>query len=784
VLNRPQSNSTFWEEERRRLRERYPSLFNYLDRIGAKVTLNFRSHVIREKDEGSRYYHDRVRIKVENSGEIEVEPGYLFKDEIDPADFKPSEEEQEKIKAEVAAKPFPRSIPGCLDDPILDLVGVDPSELFPCFEKKGKLVLMIHRRKVDKSDGESYYVPYSFWDDGVWRQMEPDGLLPLFGLERQFSEDCREYARAKIMIHEGAKAARRVYELLERGDHPWREELATYVHLGWIGGVNRVHDVDWSPIKKLDPNYHVTLACDYDVGGINAASAISKNLQRSLLALKFDDRFPETFDLADDWPTHKSWWHGAHYRGPRLDEFLFPATWATKALKVPGSDKPIFNITNRFAAEWLWVESQDAFVNRQQPNILRKRAAFNSRVRSFSDVEDTARLFDRLEAPKCDGLAYEPGAPPGVVNVGGERLVNLYRPTDVKPIEGNPTPFLRFLTHLVPDRIDRKFVLRWITTLVACPWVKMSIANLGVSERQGVGKTTLGEILARLVGLHNTSFPNEKEIVDSGFTSWIRNKRLVIINEIYPGRSKNSRKMYDVLKERVTDPHVDVNEKYLKPHTISNHAHFLAFSNSTQALHLDDDDRRWFVPEVTETLRNKEYWDGFYAWWKNGDGLGIIYGWLLKLVEDPAYVVSTGERAPSSAAKKEMIADLMSDGERIAFDHGEHVAELNTESETRPPEKLKKIVHAVDDVRDWVATRLQMSREDPRLPSPLAIRRALVRAGLREPKLAKGEKRKRFPIAALGGRKCFIVANFAIAAGAKWDDLREFYTNADGAARV
>src|SRR5262249_42858477 len=123
--------------------------------------------------------------------------------------------------------------------------------------------------------------------------------------------------------------------------------------------------------------------------------------------------------------------------------------------------------------------------------------------------------------------------------------------------------------------------------------------------------------------------------------------------------------------------------------------------------------------------------------------------------------------------------------ERIAFDHGEHVAELNTESEARPAEKpLRKIVHAVDDVRDWVATRLQVSREDTRLPSPLAIRRALVRAGLREPKLAKGDKRKRFPIAALGGRKCFIVANFAIAAGAKWDDLREFYRNADEAARM
>jgi hypothetical protein len=771
VLNK-KSESEFQKEERQRLRDMCPALVAYLNRVGANATLNFGSHVVREKDEDDRYWRDRVRIKIDKNGEVRVEPDYMLKDEVDPAEFEPTDEEREAIKNEVAAKPFPTPVPFSSDDlaRATDLVGVDRSELYPYRDESGDLFMMIQRRR--ENDEGSYWLTYTLWSDNVWRRMEPE-LLPLFGLDKLFGKDRGEYGRAKIMIHEGAKAARRIYELLERGDHPWHEELDKCVHLGWPGGVNRVHSVDWSEIKKLPPDEHVVLACDNDVGGVNAASAISQILGRSLLALKFDDRFPATFDLADDWPTkHKNWWQGKHYRGPRLDEFLFPATWATKVLKDPKgkSDKPIYKITDRFAAEWLWVESQDAFVNRQQPNILRRRAAFNSRVRSFSDVEDTARLFDRLESPKCDGLAYEPGSPSGVINVGGERLVNLYRPSDVKPIEGDPRPFIKFMLHLVPNRKDRRFALRWITTLVARPWIKMSVAILQVSVRQGVGKTTLGEILAQLVGIHNASFPNEKEIVNSGFTSWIRNKRLVVINEIYPGRSS---KMYDVTKEKVTDPHVDVNEKYLKPHTISNHAHFLGNSNSTQALHLDDADRRWAVPGITENLRNRAYWNGFYAWWKNGDGLGIIYGWLLKRAEKEANLIETGEHAPMSAAKEEIVTDSMSDGERIAFDFGEHVAELNT-----------KIVLSVDDVRDFVATRLQIHREDRSLASPLAIRRTLVRAGLREPKLARGEKRKRFPIAAHGGRKSYIVANFNIEPGTKWEDIKGYYENADRAARM
>jgi hypothetical protein len=782
VLNRPQSESEFREEERRRLRERYPALVAYLDRVGANVPLNFGSHVVREKDPDSSYSRDRVRIKIERDGGIEVEPGYMLKDEVDPAEFAPTDAEREAIKKEIAAKPFPRSIPGSPDDSILDLVGVDPSELYPCFEKNGKLVLMIHRRKIDE-EGESYYVPYSFWDDNVWRKMEPE-RIPLFGLEKQFGKDRRKHARAKIMIHEGAKAARRVDEILEQGDHPWHEELSTYVHLGWLGGVNAVNRTDWSEIKKLPPIYRVTLALDNDTGGINAASAISRILGRSLLALKFDDRFPETFDLADDWPTnHKDWWHGKHYRGPRLDEFLFPATWATKTLKNPkDKSKPIHKITDRFAAEWLWVADQDAFISRLQSNIVRKRPTFNSRVRSFSDVEDTARLFDRDESHKCDGLTYRPGAPDArVINERGERKVNRYRPGDVKPIAGDARPFVKFLLHFIPNRRDRRLVLRWITTLVACPWVKMRYGLLLVSLCQGVGKNTLGEILGELVGLHNTSFPTEETILNSKFNDWIANKRLVVISEIYAGRG---RKMYDALKDKVTDAHVEVNEKYLKSYKIENYAHFLALSNYHQALHLDDEDRRWLVPKVTENPRDEAYWNGFYAWLR-GDGLGIILDYLKKLAEDPAFVVGTGERAPASAAKEEIIVDSMSDGERIAFDHGEHVVELNTASETRPEKKpLHKIVHAVDDVRDFVATQLRIGPDDRRLASPLAIRRALVRAGLREPKLARGEKRKRFSIARRSGKKSYIVANFEIAAGAKWEDIERYYRNADEVAAM
>src|SRR5262249_41885885 len=161
------------------------------------------------------------------------------------------------------------------------------------------------------------------------------------------------------------------------------------------------------------------------------------------------------------------------YRGPTLDDCLFSATWATETMKVPGSKKLAHKIRDQFAAEWLWVEDLNAFVNRRQVNHLRSKEAFNSRVPAFSDVEDTARLLVRRRREQCERVDYMPGERPGVVNVGGERVVNTCRPASVKGMIGDAKPFCDFMRYLIPDKKDRREAMRWITTEVVKIEVRM-----------------------------------------------------------------------------------------------------------------------------------------------------------------------------------------------------------------------------------------------------------------------------------------------------------------------
>jgi hypothetical protein len=119
--------------------------------------------------------------------------------------------------------------------------------------------------------------------------------LPLWGLEALTPS-------AKVMIHEGAKAARAVRQMLADGTaHPWADDLRGFVHLGWPGGSPNPHRVDWSPINAAHPEL-VVVTADNDNGGRAAVPKIARAIKMPMMMVQWDDTWPEKFDLADPFP--------------------------------------------------------------------------------------------------------------------------------------------------------------------------------------------------------------------------------------------------------------------------------------------------------------------------------------------------------------------------------------------------------------------------------------------------------------------------------------------------
>lgn len=634
------------------------SVRDYLNRIGARVR-SMRTAVIEER--AGKYWSDLAVVRFDDDGTVRVEDRFM-----------PTDPEQAAIKDEFKTVTFPKNRivfePPNWPEEVQELIDAgDTDSWFQLRNQNGELLMVQVRRKVRGPEGDDrVYVPWTLWDDGEWRQMEPEGMLPLWGLDKIGD-------KTTVFIHEGAKAARAMQRMVSRATpadrerydaHPWAEELDNAAHIGWIGGALSPQRTDWSSLRKMGIK-RAFIVSDNDAPGISAVPKIAFWLHMPTFNLRFTKAFPGSFDLADEFPDYMFDEYEGHknYTGPSFLSCLTPATWATDMIpNKNGKAAPV--LREHFRDMFCYADGADLFVCKEMPHIIKAEKIMNAMLAPFSHVAETCRLIHKAYDGRIVSLAYRPDLPYRTITTH-ETQVNLFTPTAVKSRMGDARPWLEFMAYLIPEEKERHELMRWCATLIAKPEVRMEYAVLLVSERQGIGKTTLGStILAPLVGVQNVGYPQESAIVDSQFNDWLANRRLVIVNEIYSGHSW---KAYNTLKSYITDKQVTVNVKYQRPYTLENWAHIFACSNSLNALRMEEDDRRWFHPKLAEDPWPRAKFVAFNQWLKAG-GLNIIRAWAdnFELAGFGKYV-AVGERAPMTDQKKALIRESMSEARREAL---------------------------------------------------------------------------------------------------------------------
>ena len=675
-----------------------PAVRAYLARIGAEVR-SMRAAAVRERV--GRYLRDRAGIRLAPDGNVAVAPA----EGENAANFEPTEAERHAIRIEATGASWAelnlvntiRNAPPELRDSVKD-------DVFEFRDPDGNIIMLQVRQQNAKGKA---YIPWTFWTDNKWRKMEPDGPLPLWGLDQLKDH-------AVVFIHEGAKAARAMRRLVEDESpqgkaalaaHPWGAEMEHCAHLGWIGGAPNPHRTDWSPLAKSGVTKAYIVA-DNDQQGVDAVPKIAKQLRRAPItieAVRFDARFKSGFDLADPFP--EAMFKKGRYTGPAFGDCAEPATLATQVKPAPPPSgrgrppAPKVSWRSEFINQWIMaiVGGKTMFVARHNPVRLWSEDEFNTLSRPFSDVPRLSDLF-KLEglSARVEALAFEPGEASRVLNLNGARSVNLYTPPRIRATPGDVAPFEQFLEHLFPVADDRWKVKRWVATFIACPGVKMRYGLLLASAMQGVGKTTLCEILKKLAGEHNCSAPSARDVVESQFNSWIVRKRLVFVNEIYAGTDWTA---YNKLKSYIADDTLLANEKHVPGYNVTNWAHFILCSNSPVALKVDPLDRRFLVPEVTEAKQPPDFpdfWPRLHDWLAGG-GYGIIRHWAESFVaKHSSYRVGPGEDAPETSRKLQLIEDSRSPEERTVMS----LADAARERAATAGEPVILVEH---DVGAWLA---------------------------------------------------------------------------------
>lgn len=583
----------------------------YLRRVGA-TPRSMRKAVVYACEGG--YRHDRVTIELTPDGEIRLIVG----DGEDRADFEPTDGEREAIRVAAKTVRFPELLPLATIRNAPPIVAeADPDDLFELRDDDGNIA-MLQVRVV--RNGDRSYIPHTYWSDGQWRALEPEGPLPIWGIDQL-------KLHSTVILHEGAKGARTIRRMVEAktpetkkalAEHPWGRDLQHAAHLGWIGGALSPHRTDWSVLARAGVK-KVIIVADHDEPGVSAVPAIAKLLRMYAIevwVIRFDGRFPVSFDLGDPFP--RSLFKGGgcvpvRYAGPSFADCLEPATWATRVGSPPANTgpgrpapAPVY-LRKEFAAQhWMWVgENKTYYSPRHDPARMNAAEQFNARYAPFCDGYNIAGLFKAQAYDAMVGaVVYEPGEP-AIINDRGVRSLNRWTPTRVVGADGDIAPFDLFMENLFPIDDDRWEMKRWMATLIALPKVRMRYGLLMASTVQGVGKTTLCEkVLRPLVGEQNCSAPSSKDIVESQFNGWFGCKRLVYVNEIYEGKSWTA---YNKIKTYITDDLVQMNEKFMPSYPVRNWAHVALCSNSDLALLMDEQDRRFLVPTLTAERQPPRY---------------------------------------------------------------------------------------------------------------------------------------------------------------------------------
>lgn len=254
---------------------------------------------------------------------------------------------------------------------------------------------------------------------------------------------------------------------------------------------------------------------------------------------------------------------------------------------------------------YVYVAAEDEVYNRLSGTVL-KPAAFNrskrleymqymedNKVGAFEAAEDMGHLVH------AESFEYQPGETVFTPHPTDKQAIvwNTYQSPDIKPKQGSTPNFDTYLEALFDKDGDREVVLKFLAYTVQNPIHIHSFA-LVVFGNHGSGKTLLGELLGVMVGESNFGIVSAPDI-KSQFNGWAMNKQVILLDECF---DLGTLEIANKLKTHIGAKTIPINRKNKNMIDVVNYANFIITSNYTDAVRMDQGERRYYVIETNRDL--------------------------------------------------------------------------------------------------------------------------------------------------------------------------------------
>jgi hypothetical protein len=171
---------------------------------------------------------------------------------------------------------------------------------------------------------------------------------------------------------------------------------------------------------------------------------------------------------------------------------------------------------------------------------------------------------------------------------------NIWRGFAVKSVKGNCSLFWDHVKTIICGGKEGiyLYVRKWLSHLIQKPWIIATA--LVLRGKQGTGKGTFVTAIGKLLGPHYAPLSSLDQILGR-FNSHLKNAILIFADEAIWGGNKRE---VGALKALITEPKLFIEAKGKDGYWIDNFKHLIVSSNEDWAVHLDPDDRRFFVLDV------------------------------------------------------------------------------------------------------------------------------------------------------------------------------------------
>lgn len=253
---------------------------------------------------------------------------------------------------------------------------------------------------------------------------------------------------------------------------------------------------------------------------------------------------------------------------------------------------------------------------------------------------------------EAEALTYAPGKPKFID--GKQTNFNIWPGWGCEPKEGDVSPFLQLLDHIFtgaePDA--KTWFLRWCACPIQHPGTKLFSSAAIHGVKHGTGKSFIGYTLGKIYGKNFTEI-NQLDL-HNGFNEWAESKQFVMGDDV---TGSNKRQDADFLKKLITQKEIRINAKYMPSYVVPDCVNYFFTANHPDSFFLEDDDRRFFIHEVTVGALPEEFYVEYELWLATG-GAEAIFDYMLKL--------DLGDFNPAAPAfkteaKNRMISNVQSD---------------------------------------------------------------------------------------------------------------------------